>query len=122
MNIDELTLGQIKQIQSLCGFKKNPENHPDMGKKVIIRTYSAGVHYGTLESKNGNECRLKNAIRLWYWEGAFTLSQLAMMGTNKASNCKFAVPVDFITLEWIEIIPCSETAIASIEGVKVCEK
>lgn len=122
MNIDELTLGQIKQIQSLCGLQKTEEAHPDIGKKVIIRTYSAGVHYGILEYKNGNECRLKNAIRIWYWDGAFTLSQLAMQGTNKASNCRFAVPVDHITLEWIEIIPCSETAITSIEGVKVCEK
>ena len=49
MNIDNLTLGQIKQIQALLG---NPTTQPQdglnamLGKKVIIRTYSAGDGYG----------------------------------------------------------------------------
>ena len=86
-----------------------------IGKKVIIRTYSAGVHYGTLKSKNGAEVVLADAIRIWYWDGAFTLSALAMRGTTKPQNCKFAMPVNEIELDRIEIIPCTEQAIASIE-------
>jgi len=90
----------------------------DIGKKVIIRTYSAGVHYGKLIRKEGTECRLSDAIRIWYWEGACSLSQLAMEGTNIPVSCKFAMPVDYITLKWIEIIPCSTQSQKSIEGVK----
>jgi len=89
-----------------------------LGKKVIIRTYSAGAHYGTLKSKDGATVVLENAIRIWYWDGAFTLSALAMEGTSRPENCKFSMPVNEIELDRIEIIPCTEKAIASIEGVK----
>ena len=89
-----------------------------IGKKVIVRTYSAGVHYGTLITKEGATVVLKDSIRIWYWDGAFTLSALAMLGTSKPGNCKFSVPVAEIEIERIEIIPCSDQAIKSIEGVK----
>lgn len=92
--------------------------HRDIGKKVIIRTYSAGVHYGTLAEKNGMEVILENAIRIWYWDGAFTLSALAQVGTKKPSECKFSIAVDHITLEAIEIIPVSSEGQKSIEAVK----
>ena len=51
-------------------------------KYVIVRTYSAGVFAGTLESKEGKEVILSNARRLWYWKGAASLSQLAMEGVT----------------------------------------
>ncbi len=124
INIDDLTLGQVKQLKILLGgdVSAPEESHPDIGKKVLIRTYSAGVHFGELVYKKGNECRLKNARRIWYWDGAASLSQLAMEGTSKPSECKFPCAVDAITLEWIEIIPCTYKAITSIEGVKVWEQ
>jgi len=90
-----------------------------IGKKVIIRTYSAGVHYGTLHSREGKEAVLTNSIRIWYWSGANSLSQLAVDGTKEPTNCKFTISVpEILVTEVIEIIPCSENAIASIEGVK----
>jgi hypothetical protein len=38
-------------------------------KYVIVRTYSAGVFAGQLESRNGREVILRNARRIWYWSG-----------------------------------------------------
>ena len=91
----------------------------NIGKKVIIRGNRSGVEFGTLVEQNGSEVTLKNARRLWYWEGAASLSQLAKDGTAEPSKCKFTVYVDSITvLDAIEIIPCTEKAIKSIEGVK----
>lgn len=85
---------------------------------VIIRTYSAGVFAGYLKARDGKEVELLNARRIWYWDGAASLSQLAMEGTNKPSNCKFAIPVNKIELtEAIEIIECSEEARLNIESV-----
>ena len=55
---------------------------------VIVRTYSAGVFAGTLEFHDGKEVTLSNARRLWYWDGAATLSQLAMEGVSKPQNSK----------------------------------
>ena len=92
-------------------------NH--IGKKVIIRADRAGVFYGTLVEKDGNEVELKDCRRIWYWNGAASLSELALSGVNRSGN-KFSVAIESITvLGVIEIIPCTEKAIKSIEAVPV---
>ena len=91
----------------------------NIGKKVIVRGNNSGVEFGTLVAQEGQEVTLENARRIWYWEGAASLSQLAMEGTAKPQECKFTVYVDSITiLDAIEIIPCTDKAIKSIEEVK----
>jgi hypothetical protein len=91
-----------------------------INKYVIVRTYSAGVFAGILTSRNGKEVTMTNARRIWYWDGAASLSQLAQEGTKKPQNCKFPCAVDEILLtEAVEIIPCTAAAQASIESVPV---
>ena len=91
-----------------------------LGKYVIVRTYSAGVHAGVLKSRDGKEVVLTDARRIWYWDGAASLSQLAVEGTSKPDKCKFPTSLEeILLLEAIEIIPCTEKARASIEGVPV---
>lgn len=88
-------------------------------KKVIVRGDRSGVFFGTLKEKDGKEVRLENCRRLWYWNGAASISQLAMDGTTRPRDCKFTVTVDEIIItDVIEIIPCTDKAINSIEGVK----
>ncbi len=90
---------------------------------VIVRTYSAGVFAGELESRNGKEAVMRNARRLWYWVGAASLSQLAMEGTKNPKECKFPCRVDRIELtEAIEILDVTPAARASIEAVPVWEQ
>ena len=90
-----------------------------MNKKVIVRGDRSGIFFGTLVEKNGREVELKDCRRLWYWDGAATISQLAVDGTQRPNECKFTVSVNnIIILDAIEIIPCTEDAISSIEGVK----
>ena len=87
---------------------------------VIVRTYSAGVFAGYLENRKGKEVKLSNARRLWYWDGAASLSQLAVDGVSKPKNCKFPVEVPIVELmEAIEILPVSEKAKNSIASVKI---
>lgn len=89
-----------------------------IGTYVIVRTYSAGVHAGTLAAREGREVELTGARRIWYWDGAATLSELAQRGTSKPDNCKFPAPVDRIVLtEAIEIIQTTEAARASIAAI-----
>ena len=89
-------------------------------KYVIVRTYSAGVFAGELESRNGKEVVLRHARRIWYWAGAASLSQLAVDGTSKPDACKFPVAVDRVELlEAIEILDVTEKAKKSIESVPV---
>lgn len=89
-----------------------------MNKKVIVRGDRSGVFFGTLAGKIGQEVKLEKCRRLWYWDGAASISQLAADGTVKPGNCKFTVTVDSIViLDAVEIIPCTEKAIKSIEEV-----
>lgn len=92
-------------------------------KKVIIRADKAGVFFGVLKEKNGTEVTLTDCRRLWYWEGAASLSQLAVDGTSEPNHCQFTITVPEMTiLGVIEIIPCTNKAIKSIEGVKEWKK
>lgn len=88
------------------------------GKKVIIRGDRSGVFFGTFAKKESSEVTLVDCRRLWYWDGANSISQLAVDGTKKENECKFTVKVKQITiLDCVEIILCEEKAIESIEGV-----
>lgn len=90
-----------------------------IGKKVIIRGDRSGVFFGTLTAKEGQEVELKDCRRLWYWEGAASISQIAKEGVKKPDDCKFTVTVESICiLDAIEIIPCTEEAVSIIEGVR----
>lgn len=87
-------------------------------RNVIVRTYSAGVFAGELESRKGQEVVLTNARRLWYWSGAASLSQLAVVGTSNPSGCKFPIAVPRVELlQAVEILDLTEAARKSIESV-----
>ena len=73
----------------------------------------------SLLPEKGREVQLTNCRRIWYWDGAASISQLAIDGTSKPNDCKFPAPVKEITiLDVIEIIPCTEKAEASIKAVR----
>lgn len=80
-----------------------------IGKFVIVRTYSAGVHMGTLEEIHGTAARLTDARRLWSWTGANTLHEVSQNGVGEDSNISEPVPEILLT-ETIEVIPCSNEA------------
>jgi hypothetical protein len=87
---------------------------------VIVRTESAGVFAGTIESQTDRQVVLRNARRLWFWSGAASLSQLAEGGTSKPKSCKFPVAVSRAELfQVIEILDVSDVARKSIEGVAI---
>ena len=94
-----------------------------IGKRVIIRAYGAVVFFGTLNEVENDTVELVKARRLWYWDGAASLSQLALEGTTAPGNCKFTVTVDSIVInKVIEIIPVTETAEKSIDSVKIWKR
>ena len=89
-------------------------------KYCIVRTYSAGVFACYVESRDGKEVVMRKARRLYYWEGAATLSELAMNGVKKPESCKFPEEVERdIVTEAIEIIDCTAKAKESIAAVPV---
>ena len=90
-----------------------------IGEDCCVRSKEAGVFVGVLEEKTGAECIVSNARRIWYWDGAASLSQLALEGVKKPENCKFPPPVEMVILpNCCEIIPMREEAIESINNVR----
>lgn len=120
IDINQLTIGQARELASLFGGSHQHESAPSLnsmiGKKVIVRTYSAGVWFGTLREKAGAEVILGAARRMWRWQAAesISLSACALYGIDY-SRSKIVAPVDAVWLEAIEIIPCTEQAIFTLE-------
>lgn len=89
-----------------------------MEKYYIVRADRAGVFAGNIKERNGDEVTMTNVRRIWYWDGAASLSQMAIDGVKKPQNCKFTVTVpEMIILGVIEIIPCTDEAEKNIKGV-----
>jgi len=86
---------------------------------VVVRTYSAGVHVGYLKSREGREVVLTDTRRIYSWEGAATLSQIAGSGISKPERCKLPAAIAEITLtEAVEIIPCTAKAKEILKGIE----
>ena len=93
------------------------------GKYVVVRCDRAGVFAGTLVEKTGQEVVLSDCRRLWYCNGASSISQIAVDGVKNPDDCKFTVTVEeIVLLEAIEIIPATEKAEKSIKDVPVWKR
>lgn len=94
-----------------------------MEKKFIVRSVQAGVFYGEIKERNGQEVTMANARCLWYWDGAASLMQLAKEGVTNPDSCQFTVVVDEVTiLDVCEILPCTAEAIKCIDNVRVWKR
>lgn len=86
----------------------------------IVRGDHSGVFFGQITERNGKEVTLKSVRRLWYWDGAASLSQLAAEGVKKPDDCKFTMTIDeIVVLDAIEILKCTPEAVKSVNGVPV---
>lgn len=86
-----------------------------IGKFVIVRTYSAGVHCGILGHVEGQHVALKDARRIWRWRGANTLNELSLRGADMEWT-RISEPVPEILLtEAIEILPCTSEAAENLK-------
>jgi len=91
-----------------------------IGKKVVARFDKAGVFFGTLIEETETSVILQNVRKLWYWEGACAVEQLAEDGVHPdfVEKCKFTVTVSNMKIyNQIQILLCTDKAIKSIEGV-----
>lgn len=121
LKINDLTLGELKEIASLFSnqnIRDNSSNHPMIGKHCVIRTYSAGIHIGTIKAIDGMEVLLENAFRLWYWEGAFTLTKVAKSGVSSKSRRSEEIDEIYLT-QVIEFIPTTDEARKTYEKLEI---
>lgn len=84
-----------------------------IGKKVLVRSYDAGVYFGTLEAIEGETVKLSNVRNIWRWEGASCLSQIANDGINRGNVGP--VVSSMIINRCCQIIPLTTKAIENLE-------
>ena len=86
----------------------------------IVRAARAGVFFGKIKEANKDEVVMTDVRKIFYWDGAAAIEQLALEGTTRPSRCKFTVVIPEMAIaEPIQIIPCTEKAVNSISGVAV---
>lgn len=116
---------QLKELLSLLnddGFdpeEKSQDLNCHIGEYVIIRTYSAGVWFGKLEKKSGNEVILTDARRMYQWWAAksISLSGVAKYGIDQEKS-KICPALEKVWLEAIEILTLTDVAIKSLKEAK----
>jgi hypothetical protein len=124
MNIDNFTLGELKQIiaivDSRLGQPTQSATHPFVGKYVIARCYAAGVHAGTVVSVDGENVLLKDSRRLWSWKAkdGVALSGVAQTGVQSGCSKIDVVNPELYLTGVCELIPASTIAKESIDGFK----
>lgn len=127
INIDDLTLGQIKQIQAISCGATTPNSSNNFksffGKYVLARTRNSGVIFGKVVDADYGYLHLIEARRLWrliskdkkqsWYEG------VANSGLDDES--KVSSEVERFIIEDYEIVLCSDDAIESIRGFETNE-
>ena len=98
-----------------------------LGKRVIIRSDRAGVFYGTLSEAEpcGDKYTvgLTNVRRLWYWDGAASLTQLSEEGVTRPDGCKFTMWQDSLVVAGvIEFHDVKKKAQEVIENVRIWKR
>lgn len=121
MSNNEVVVDGVKYLRA--DTIAQPAIDEDGLEYVVVRSKDSGCHAGYLKSKDSQNVILVQSRRLWYWDGASTLSQLAMEGVKTPSNCKFPCEVGEIEILGVcEIIKATEAARESIASVEVWEQ
>ena len=83
-----------------------------IGKKVLVRSYDAGVYFGTLEDVEGESAKLSNVRNIWQWQGATCLAQIAEDGIRSG---KVSQKVNSMILNRVcQILPLTNKAIDNL--------
>ena len=120
MNVDDLTLGQVKELQNLLGQTTNKASNilsNAIGKYVIVRSRNEGINAGILAIADGTGCMIKEAIRIWYHKPKDAKTAwyegVAVTGLHSSSKISTKVAEKYI-IEDYSITLCTNIAKNSI--------
>ena len=92
-------------------------------KFYIVRAKDAGVFFGKIAEKGDHEVTMTEVRKMWYWDGACAVEQLAEEGTTNPTGCKLTVMVsEMVIADPIQIIPCTDRAYESLAKVGVWKR
>jgi len=99
--------------------QKELEPKEMIGERVITRWYYSWVHFGKLLSDTEQWLILESSRRIYYWKGAFTLSEIANNGVADWSKLTESVAKIMIKEKVSEIIPCTKKAIKNLKNFSI---
>lgn len=88
-----------------------------LNKKCIVRSYDAGVFYGTVTAVDGETVKVENVRNIWYWEGANCLADIATKGITSGKVSR--VVSSMVLNRCSQIIPCKDAAIKNLDKISV---
>lgn len=88
-----------------------------LGKEIIARIDRAGVFHGVLDYKDANVTRMKDVRRIYYWQGALSVTDMAVNGIKAGKVTVPASCVEFETNNVVELIECSLEASEKIKKI-----
>ena len=92
-----------------------------IGKKIIARIDRAGVFHGTLDHIDNDIVRMTDTRRIYYWNGALSVTDMAANGLTGGKISAPVSKVEFMTGKVVELNECSVEASRIIESIKVWE-
>ena len=108
MNIDELTLGNLKKLKGLLnGSECKKVNYVEDGEPVIVVLQRGWVDVGYF-SQEGPICTLNNAFNIRNWGTSKGLGEIAENGptdSTKLDSCRIS---KFHELTVVQVIPCDK--------------
>lgn len=122
VKVDEIVIDGTTYVPKESVSK--PAYNTEGKQAVLVRSRDAGVHFGYLERSEytpaGKVVTLSKTRRVWYWDGAASLSQMALEGVSKPKNCKFSVIVDSNEIVGvIETLPLTTKALDNLYKVGI---
>lgn len=124
MNIDDLTIGQAKELAKLVSGQPKVSTNllaNAVGKYVIVRSRNEGINAGLLTAADDTGCVLKEARRIWYHKpkDSNTSWYEGVANTGVSDDSKVScTAIEKYIIEDYSITVCSEVAATSIKGIK----
>lgn len=88
-----------------------------INKTVIARIERAGVFMGVLDYIDGDIVRLKDVRRIYYWEGALSVTDMAVNGITSGKVTVAVGVAEFNRSALVEINECTEKAVEKIKTI-----
>jgi hypothetical protein len=126
MDINDLTIGQAKELASLFGNQQTESLHKTfVGKYVICRSRNEGLNAGVVLAADSTAVILKDCRRLWYHkplkEGACWYEAIANSGISPESKVSEPTQDPKLICEDYSLTGCTPEAEETIRGIKAHE-
>lgn len=123
MDLDQLTLGEIKQLKKLlCSdeTKDSISNNTTIPtfRAVLVCTEYRGVFFGYAADTSGDVIHLKNARNCIYWDSS-TGGFIGLAETGPGKNCRIGERADMELRKITCVVEVTEAATKAWEDAKV---